>query len=83
MTLSMISGLLLSIESAESSKVSRTEGFVDQLNAQDTGFDFTPPGPERDHAIGEAESEIRRYPPLQVPWTSVPLRSTVTLDQAG
>jgi hypothetical protein len=55
---------------------------LDQLNVQDTGFDFSPPGPERDRAISEAEWEIRHYPTLQALWASTPQRSTVTLDQA-
>jgi hypothetical protein len=56
---------------------------VDQLNVQGTGFDFSPPGPGRDHAISEAEWEIRQYPTLQALWASTPIRSTVTLDRAG
>jgi hypothetical protein len=55
---------------------------LDRLNVQDTGFDFSPPGPERDHALSEAEREIRLYPTLQALWASVPLRSSVTLDRA-
>jgi hypothetical protein len=57
-------------------------GDLDQLNVQDTGFDFSPLGPERDHAISEAEWEIQHYETLQALWTSTPLRSTVALDQA-
>lgn len=55
---------------------------LDQLNVQDTGFDFSPPGPERDRAVTEAEREIRLYPTLQALWASTPQRSTVTIDQA-
>jgi hypothetical protein len=55
---------------------------LDRLNVQDTGFDFSPPGPERDQAIAEAEWELRHYPTLQALWSSTPLRSIVTLDQA-
>jgi hypothetical protein len=55
---------------------------LDQLNVQDTGFDFSPPGPERDRAVREAEWEIRQHPTLQVLWASTPQRSTVTLDTA-
>src|SRR5690242_4914130 len=55
---------------------------LDQLNVQDTGFDFSPLGPDRDHAISEAEREIQHYETLQALWTSTPLRSTVALDQA-
>jgi hypothetical protein len=56
---------------------------LDQLTVQDTGFDFSPPGPQRDHAISEAECEIRRHATLQTLWAGTPLRSAVTLDQAG
>ncbi|MEV1319973.1 hypothetical protein AB0J14_28285 [Micromonospora arborensis] len=31
---------------------------LDQLDIQDTGFDFSPPGPERDRAIGEADVHL-------------------------
>jgi hypothetical protein len=55
---------------------------LDRLNVQSTGFDFSPPGPERDHAIREAEWEIRLYPTLQALWVAVPLRSMVMLDRA-
>ncbi|GAA1645255.1 hypothetical protein [Actinoplanes couchii] len=54
-----------------------------QLNVQDTGFDFSPPGAERDHAIREAEWEMNHYPTLRALWKSVPSSSAVTLDQAG
>lgn len=56
---------------------------LDRLNVQDTGFDFSAPGPERDHAIGAAEREIQSYPTLQALWTSTPLRSAIALDRAG
>ena len=35
---------------------------VDQLEVTDTGFDFSPPGPGRDHAFREVEWEIQQYP---------------------
>jgi hypothetical protein len=54
-----------------------------QLNVQDTGFDFSPLGAERDHAIREAEWAIRHYPTLRALWKSIPSSSTVALDQAG
>jgi hypothetical protein len=53
-----------------------------QLSVQNTGFDFSPRGSERDHAIGEAEWELQHYPTLQALWASTPLRSAVTLDRA-
>ncbi|MEV1319968.1 hypothetical protein AB0J14_28255 [Micromonospora arborensis] len=55
---------------------------LDKLDVQDTGLDFSPPGPGRDHAIGEAESEVQRYPTLQALWASTPAHSAVTLDRA-
>jgi hypothetical protein len=36
---------------------------VGMLNVQDTGFDFSPAGPEQDHAIREAEWEIQTTRP--------------------
>jgi hypothetical protein len=53
-----------------------------QLNVQSTGFDFSPQGPEQDHAIREAEWEIQHYPTLQALWASAPLRSAIDLDRA-
>lgn len=55
---------------------------LDRLNVQSTGFDFSPIGPERDHALSEAEWELQRYPTLQKLWASTPIRSAVTLDRA-
>ncbi|MEU2667211.1 hypothetical protein [Micromonospora sp. NPDC007220] len=55
---------------------------LDRLNVQNTGFDFSPPGPERDRAIGEAAWEVQHYPTLQALWASTPLRSAVTLCRA-
>lgn len=56
---------------------------LDQLNVQDTGFDFSPPGPEQDQAIREAEWEVQQYPTLRALWASAPLRSNIDLDAAG
>ena len=55
---------------------------VDQLEAQDTGFDFSPPGPEQDHAFRAVEREIQQYPTLQALWASTPVRSSLNLDNA-
>ncbi|MGC4759119.1 hypothetical protein [Micromonospora trifolii] len=55
---------------------------LDRLNVQDTGFNFSPPGPARDHAIGKAEWEVQRHPTLQALWASTPVHSAVTLDRA-
>ncbi|WP_433652065.1 hypothetical protein ACQP2C_06215 [Micromonospora zamorensis] len=55
---------------------------LDRLNVQDTGFDFSPPGPERDHATGEAESQAQHHPILQALWASIPVHSAVMLDRA-
>jgi len=56
---------------------------VGQLEYQDTGFDFSKPGPEQDAAFREVEWEIKQYPPLQALWASSPVRSSLNLDQAG
>ncbi|MGI5522459.1 hypothetical protein ACQEUX_16090 [Micromonospora sp. CA-259024] len=55
---------------------------LDRLNVRNTGFDFNPPGPQRDHAIGEAEWEVQHCPTVQALWASIPLRSAVTLGRA-
>lgn len=55
---------------------------LDRLNVRDTGFDFSPPGPERDQAIADAEWELRQYPALRALWASTPSRSTISLDRA-
>ncbi len=53
-----------------------------RLNVQDSGFDFSPLGPERDHAIGEAESEVQHHPMLRALWARTPVHSAVMLDRA-
>ncbi|MEU4338088.1 hypothetical protein AB0F59_26110 [Micromonospora lupini] len=55
---------------------------LDRLNVQDTGFDFSPRGPERNHATAEAESQVQHHPTLQALWASTPVHSAVTLDRA-
>lgn len=55
---------------------------LDQLHVRNMGFDFGRPGPERSHAIGEAKRKLYDYPALQALWTTIPLRSAVTLDPA-
>lgn len=55
---------------------------VDQLEVQDSGFDFSSPGPEQDRAFREVEWEIQQYPTLQALWASTPVRSSLTLDNA-
>ena len=55
---------------------------VDQLEVHDTGFDFSPPGPEQDRAFREVEREIQQYPPLRALWASTPVRSSLSLYQA-
>ncbi|MEU8419397.1 hypothetical protein AB0C15_00785 [Micromonospora sp. NPDC048835] len=55
---------------------------LDGFNVQDTGFDFSPPGPERDRAIGEAEWEMQRHPTLRALWANTPAHSAVTLNRA-
>lgn len=46
---------------------------LDETGAADTGFDFSPPGPERDRAIQEAGQEIQQHPALRTLWASVPV----------
>jgi hypothetical protein len=55
---------------------------VDRVEVQDTGFDFSPPGPAQDRAVREVEWEIQQYPTLQALWGSTPVHSSVNLDQA-
>jgi hypothetical protein len=55
---------------------------VDELEVSNTGFDFTPPGPGRNHAFREVEWEIQQYPTLQALWASTPVRSSLDLDRA-
>ena len=55
---------------------------LDELNVQDSGFDFSSPGLERDRAFREVEWEVGQYPTLQALWARVPLRSSVHLDHA-
>lgn len=55
----------------------------DELEVGDTGFYFSPPGPEQDRAFGEVEWEIQQYPTLQALWASTPVLSSLDLDHAG
>jgi hypothetical protein len=55
---------------------------VDELEVADTGFYFSPPGPEQDRAFREVEWEIQQYPTLQALWASTPVRSGLDLDHA-
>lgn len=55
---------------------------LDKLDVQDTGFNFSPPGPARNHAIGRAEWTVQHHPTLQALWASTPVHSAVTLDRA-
>ena len=49
---------------------------------QDTGFDFSPPGPEQDHAVREVEAVIQQYSTLHALWARAPVRSSLYLDNA-
>lgn len=55
---------------------------LDRLDVQNSGFDFSPPGPGRDRAIGAVRRELRRHPTLRALWAATPLRSGVTLERA-
>ncbi|MBU2665853.1 hypothetical protein KOI35_20285 [Actinoplanes bogorensis] len=50
--------------------------------AADTGFDFSPPGPERDHALRAVEKRLAQHPALRAAWASSPARSSLTLFAA-
>lgn len=56
---------------------------VDALGFQDTGFDFYEIGPARTAALAEARAFIHSYPQLAAMWRTKPLRSRLTLEQAG
>jgi hypothetical protein len=51
-----------------------------ELPATDTGFDFSPPGPQREAALRDAEQEIQRFPTLRALWASRVLRSQIQFD---
>jgi hypothetical protein len=55
---------------------------VDQLRNGDTGFDFSPPGPEQDHAGRKVRRVVRQNPAVQALWASTPVRSSLTLGNA-
>ena len=53
-----------------------------RLDVQDSGFDFSPPGPDQEHAFREVEWEIDHYPTLRALWSAAPLSSSISLDRA-
>lgn len=55
---------------------------IGKLDASDTGFDFSPPGPEQDRAFSDVERESQQYPALRALWASTPVVSSITVDQA-
>ena len=55
---------------------------LDQLEMRDTGFDFSPPGPEQEHAFRKVESAVQQHPALQALWASTPVRSNLTFNEA-
>ncbi|GAA1961381.1 hypothetical protein [Kitasatospora viridis] len=56
---------------------------VGALEVQDTGFDFPATGPARAAALAGARALVHGYPQLVAMWRSRPVRSRLTLDQAG
>jgi hypothetical protein len=56
---------------------------LDDIGFQDTGFDFYEIGSARAAALVETRAFIQSYPQLTALWRSRPLRSQLTLDQAG
>lgn len=53
---------------------------LDQPEMRIPGFDFSPPGPEQDHALREIERKVQQYPTLQALWASTPVRSRLDLE---
>jgi hypothetical protein len=53
-----------------------------QLEAQDTGLNFSPPGPEQDRAVREVDQMARQFPALRALWAATPVRSSLSLDNA-
>jgi hypothetical protein len=55
---------------------------VHQLGAWNTGFDFSPPEPEQERALGEVDRKIQQHPTLRAPWASTPAHSSLHLHCA-
>ena len=55
---------------------------IGELEVQDSGFDFSRPGPDRDRAFREVEWEIQQYPTLQALWASTPVGSSLEIYNA-
>lgn len=55
---------------------------VHQLGAWNTGFDFSPPGPEQERALGEVDRKTQQYPTLRALWTSTPAHGSLPLHCA-
>ena len=56
---------------------------LDSLGHQDTGFDYDEIGMPRTVALGEMRRFIESYPQLAAMWRAEPIRSNLTLEQAG
>ena len=56
---------------------------IDELNESDTGFSFTPIGPERAAELTELRThDLGLYPQLQAIWNSRPIKTKLTMYQA-
>lgn len=55
----------------------------DGVGFQNTGFDHTETGGLRTASLGETRRFLKSYPQLAAMWRAEPVRSEVTLDQAG
>jgi hypothetical protein len=53
-----------------------------QLGVRNTGFNFSPPGPEQDRVFGRIGRQIQQYPALQALWASTPMHSSLNLYNA-
>jgi hypothetical protein len=54
-----------------------------QSDSGHTIMNYSAPGPDRGRAIRAVEQQLAQYPAVQVAWASSPVRSRVTLDDAG
>lgn len=72
-------------KSSCSSSSERTPAWaaLDSLGHQDTGFDYDEIGMPRTVALGEMRRFIESYPQLAAMWRAEPIRSNLTLEQAG
>jgi hypothetical protein len=54
---------------------------LDTLELQDTGFSFTPVGPDRVTELAELPVAIHQYPPLLAAWNATPVETRLSFGQ--